>query len=184
MEDKDRLILRTSGCKPLSHEQLKARMGAYFDENKMRLDDADDIKDDAKRGSWRHSVIDDDEIVQEDTALDMYSSDSTNDIRRQNTDTTSVHNIKFMRRKRNAEYSTDSDSTFLYQNLLFDTISKRKSREKRSPRTKFPPAWNCEKENRWRKTKKGYFPSQVLDGKCSQKSCFFHQYKCNPVKYA
>lgn len=189
MEDENRIIVRTSNCKPVSQAELLARMGPYFDESKMRLDDVDDdVTDDEdhKRSSSRHSVIGRGEVEDEDDMLDSYSDPSVDDISdsEKTSDTMRVQNIRYMRRKRDAEQKTDSSSSFLYPNMLYETISKRKSRQKRGSGPHFQPAWSCRKKTVWKKMVKGYFPSRILDGKCAEKSCFFHQYRCNPVKYA
>ncbi|KAL4236862.1 hypothetical protein ACF0H5_005247 [Mactra antiquata] len=183
---KDKVTYRTSGCKPLSAQDLRTLMGAAFDDSKMAIDE-DDYNE--KRAS-RKSVIQGGDFMEnylnDENDIEDIAGDDDDD------STISVQNRKFMRRKRNADVYYENENTnlpsnaeFLYQNMAFDSISKRKSRQKRSYNSNtFHPAWECETSQKWRKTKDGYFPTRILDGSCVQKKCFFGIYHCNPVKYA
>ncbi|XP_045158930.1 uncharacterized protein LOC123524653 [Mercenaria mercenaria] len=181
-EDGNKITFHTTGCRPLTTEELRTLMGGAFDETKMAYDDesmkrslsvinendADNINDDV--GSYLKDETDIEDIS------DTEDSDGT----------ISVQSRKYMRRKRDVDDNTNtpSDNGFLYQNMLYDSISKRKSRQKRSSSFgKFHPAWECKKEKRWLHMKEGYFPTRIFDGYCVQKSCFFGMYTCNEVNY-
>lgn len=181
IEHKNNITVQTTGCRPLTTEELCDLIGEKFDRTKMGCD-----IDSSKRSFSTQSVIDDDDDVgdylNDEEAIDEIS---------ENGDTISVQSKLFMRRKRDATV-IDSDNEnnglnteFLYQNLAHDSISKRKSRQKRSSKTKqFHPPWECKMKPIWLHMKPGYFPSRILDGKCKSDKCFFGMYTCNPVKYA
>lgn len=166
----------------MSPQELRALMGAAFDDKKMAIDD-DDYN--TKRSSTKSVIRDDDSkenYFSDETDIDEIADDDDDD------STISVQNRKFMRRKRSSardNTNLPSNNEFLYQNMAFDFIMKRKSsRQKRSYKSKFHPAWECEVSQIWRKTLDGYFPTRILDGSCVKKKCFFGIYHCNPVKYA
>lgn len=182
-EDGNTITFHTTGCRPLTTEDLRTLMGGAFDETKMAYDD-----ESMKRSSSLQTVInendDDDEGDLENYLNDEADIESLTGKHEEGT--IGVQSRKFMRRKRDTDDNKNSqtDASFLYQNMAFDTISKRKSRQKRSSGSnKFHPAWECKKEKRWLHMKEGYFPTRIFDGYCVQKSCFFGMYTCNPVNY-
>lgn len=185
-EDGNKITFHTTGCRSLTTEELRTLMGGAFDEAKMAYDD-----ESMKRSSSLQSVINDDGDDLIDDDIENYLNDEADieDISEKSEGedgTISVQSRKFMRRKRDMGDNTNSltDNGFLYQNMLFDSISNRKSRQKRSYGSKnFHPAWECKKEKRWLHMKEGYFPTRIFDGYCVQKSCFFGMYTCNPVNY-
>lgn len=190
----DKIIVQTTGCRSLTPQELRARMGSAFDETKMAYNE-----NSMKRSSL-HTVINDGGTYDNKKNLGYVFDDSEIDEisdKREKGSAVSVQNSKFMRRKRDVtEIGSDNnnslqDKGFLYQNLAFDTIAKRKSRQKRSsfPSHNFRPAWECKKRKLWRKMQDGYFPTRILDGKCGRKlskpdTCFFGMYTCNPVRYS
>lgn len=209
IQDLNNITVRTTGCTPLTVDQLKARMGLAFDDKIMRHDDvADDdiIQNDAAKSA--NSVIkrknegrDSNEEFLENLQ-DESQIDGVDGSKKGSGDTISVQ--KFMRRKRTVIYISDtedngvnededeventnslSDTRFLYQNMLFETNSKRQTRTRRaaSGNDAFQPAWECEKTSGWKTMQEGIFPKKVWDSVCTQKSCFFGLYKCKPVKY-
>ncbi|KAK3609758.1 hypothetical protein CHS0354_029211 [Potamilus streckersoni] len=191
----DKVIVETSGCQPLSADELREQMGSAFDPNKMSYDGdgqgkrSSDLSVSQKRAKGMNN---------EDSIDEYYDDSEDEDIDDVTTDdqTVDLSSNKFMRRKRDAEESnvdiTNSDHKdsvansggFLYQNLLYQTISKRKSRQRRAAKKKFHPAWECKMKTRWKTMKKGYFPTKILDGYCQTDKCFFGVYECNPVKYS
>ena len=175
-------------------------MGPAFDENKMAYDDVIDYATGNKRSLRKQSVIGRDRLRENEDVDDNFDDffddeDEINELDDSETsdsseqgDTISVQNRKYMRRKREATANDEntnslSDKKFLYQNLLYDSITIRKSRTKRSDINHHHLTWECRKKDRWMKMKEGYFPSRVMEVKCKQKDCFFGMYTCNPVKY-
>ncbi|KAH3848786.1 uncharacterized protein LOC127874047 [Dreissena polymorpha] len=211
IQDLNNITVRTTGCKPLTLEQKKTLMGSAFDDSMMRIDDVADsdiIQNDAAKSA--NSVIkrknegrDSNEEFLENLQ-DESQIDGIDGSKKGSGDTISVQ--KFMRRKRTVIYISDiedsdvnedkdevelentntlSDTRFLYQNMLFETTSKRRTRERRaaSGNDAFHPAWECEKKSGWKTMQEGIFPKKVWDSVCTQKSCFFGLYRCKPVKY-
>ncbi|XP_060598989.1 protein trunk-like [Ruditapes philippinarum] len=184
-EDGNKITFHTTGCRALTTEELRTLMGGAFDETKMAYDD-----ESMKRSSSLQSVITENDNDDIDDDIGNYLNDEA-DIEeisdnKESEGTISVQSRKYMRRKRDADENRNSinDNAFLYQNLLHDSISKRKSRQKRSNSFgKFHPAWECKKEKKWLHMKEGYFPTRIFDGYCVQKSCFFGMYTCNEVNY-
>ena len=199
IEHGSKITVQTSGCRSLSMEQLRERMGGAFDSATMAYDE-----ESIKRSESLQELLDrnngdlDDYVDDEDEIDDIEDIMDTSHSVRKTDSTFSVQNRKYMRRKRDATLTSDGhydvdnvensnelhDSNFLYQNLAYSTINKRKSRKKRGANNKFHPAWECKKKKVWLKMKDGYFPSRILDGKCKTDTCFFGIYNCNPVKYA
>ena len=196
IEHGSKITVQTHGCRTLSIRELRDRMGGAFDSSTMAYDD-----ESIKRSESHQTLVDseDDELgdfVDNEDTIDDIEDIIDPDPRERGVDasrgrardetTFSVQNRKYMRRKRDAvENSNDlSDNNFLYQNMAYSTISKRKSRKRRGANNKFHPAWECKKKKVWLKMKDGYFPSRILDGKCKTDTCFFGIYNCNPVKYA
>ena len=196
IEKGSKITVRTSGCRPLSSDELKTRMGAAFDSSTMAYDEESIKRSESLQALMRETGDLDEFYNEEDDIDDIEDVSATNSGEQFNDDSTfSVQNRKYMRRKRDAVVSSDEfldDNTndisgnteFLYQNLAYSTIAKRKSRQKRSSNKKFHPAWECKKKKVWIKMKDGYFPSRILSGKCKTDTCFFGIYNCNPVKYA
>lgn len=193
IEHNDKIIVQTTGCRSWTNQDKRDFMGSAFDESKMAYDD-----DSVKRSSLFQTVIKDGTVKDKKNDVGYLFDDSEIDDISNTKDkgsTVSVQNRKFMRRKRDVTESNRDTraSSFLYQNLAFDTITKRKSREKRSASSShlsnFHPAWECKKRKIWRKMQEGYFPTRILDGKCGKRistpdTCFFGMYTCNPVKYS
>ncbi|KAL3868410.1 hypothetical protein ACJMK2_041218 [Sinanodonta woodiana] len=192
----DKVIVETSDCPPLSADELRERLGSAFDPSKMSYEGdgqgkrSSDLSVSQKRAKGMN--------INEDSIDEYYNDGTDDDIDDKTTDdqTVGLSSNKFMRRKRDTEaYNADiinSDYTgsvansngFLYQSLLYETISIRKSRQRRNAKTKFHPAWECKMKPQWKTMKKGYFPTKILDGYCQTDKCFFGVYECNPVKYS
>ena len=198
IEKGSKITVRTSGCRSLSMEELRSRMGGAFDSATMAYDD-ESIKRSESQAFINGNNDDVDDFFDDEDEIDDIEDISEPNIKGKFIDesTFSVQNRKYMRRKRDAVLTTDDyldhventndisgNTNFLYQNLAYSTIAKRKSRKKRSSNKKFHPAWECKKKKVWLKMKPGYFPSRILDGKCKTDTCFFGIYNCNPVKYA
>ncbi|XP_052774661.1 uncharacterized protein LOC128213153 [Mya arenaria] len=195
IQHKDSITVRTTGCKPLTHDDLKTLMGIAWDDTKMRNDDVINDDDDVigggtkKRGSSGNSVIDKNEQFLQNYFKDESDIDDIG-VKSDKDTSLSVQNRKFMRRRKRDEEdsentNTPTDTRFLYQNMVFDTISRRKSRQKRSRSSdkQFHPAWECEIKQYWKPMSDEYFPKYIWEGECTQKSCFFGLYRCKPVKY-
>lgn len=179
-------IVVTSKCPPLTPDQLRQRMGPLYDESRMSADEPS-----VKRNS---------DALISNTDLETYFEDDDDiDELADNTkledelDSTRVQSRKFMRRKREIDRmsardvntNSESDREFLYMNMAFSTIERRKSRQRRGVGNAFHPAWECTLSQKWVDMDPGYFPTKILKGSCKQqKTCFFGLYACNPVKYS
>lgn len=198
-QNKEKVTIQTTGCKPLTVEELKARMGLAWDDATMRNDyvtnDDDVVPNDDKRNGIGSSstVIDKNQYYLQGNIKGELGVDRlVKNLEHSEKDTTSVQSRLYMRRRKrdaddNENTNSPSDTRFLYQNMLFETISRRKSRQKRSSGSgsngkRFKPAWECEIDKYWTEMP-DYFPRFVYDGKCTQKACFFGLYRCKPVKY-